>query len=177
MTSFLLVGCAAPDEIGLTADEAGRVSVQNCGTWITAVRVTDAGSGAPIWSAEDSSDADGAFEHSVGEVVLGQAPAGWRATGFAPSPGDSLRIVVESSVSDPRVLTASPPVLAPGAVYYDGQFRSGPFSDYCAPFYPYQRWVFPVVGLVAFVLLATVAIVVLVAVRHGRTRLVPPPTA
>lgn len=157
----MLSSCAAPDAVGLTADEKGQVSVQNCGTWISAVRVVDPSTGTPIWSTEASTDDAGAIRNTVAEVKLGQAPPGWAEAGSRPTYGQPLVVLVESSLSDPRRLAPDPAALPAGALFYDGRYRDGSFTDYCAPFYPYQGWVYPTLGIVG---LGAIAVLVIVGI-------------
>lgn len=147
--------------------------MENCGTWISAVRVFDADSGLVVWSASAVRGSDGGIEHTVGQVELGQPPESWETTGVAPAVGQPLRIVVESTLDSS--VTLDPPALAPGEVYFDGRLRSGGFSDYCGAFYPYGSWVYGSGIFVVSVGVLSVALLVLRARRRASTRRLPAP--
>jgi hypothetical protein len=80
-------GCVAVDRSGVRFDRRGDPAAVNCGTWISAVRVSDAETGRAVWAVEVSRRGT-RQEDDVGEVSLGVLPRpGWRQiTPYSPTP-------------------------------------------------------------------------------------------
>jgi hypothetical protein len=68
-----LSGCPAKDRTAVGANSDGVPVIDNCGTWIGAVKVTDADTGRVIWSAHATKGNDDGVA-TRGEVTVGQLP-------------------------------------------------------------------------------------------------------
>jgi hypothetical protein len=174
IAGVLLPGCVPQDRVGFTADSAGRVSAENCGTWISGVTVLTGEEST--WSTSAPQRSDGGYQDLAGVVEIGRAPDGWATTGTAPAPGQPLQIVVTSANNDP--LKADLPALQPGGVYYDGRLRSDDFTTSCGTFYPYGSWVSGT-GILLLCLGVLVGVLLLLRARRRaspRPRPAPPRT-
>lgn len=114
-------GCSPQDLSAIRSSPSGLPQVENCGSHIRALAVSDAESGRPIWSIAVAEDA-----RPAGTVEVGRLPTGWRQdAAFDPEPLPEVwRLDIETSAGRTVIEVADADLQSDAVVFEGGSTES-----------------------------------------------------